>query len=206
MQVLHRRYLTLFAVAFTIAIPHIHFELPIQIELSNELFGIAFKWLWTLTLALIVFRIERRPREFLQLRGFRLGGLVEAVINLSAALLLMVPLLRMVENTTPDNGDAEPAALWIRLAGAITAGVCEEFMFRGFLIEEVGEWMRSRKMAAVIAAVAFAAGHWNQGWIAAFIGPGIIGAALTIVYFRQKSLPLCMILHSGLDVCYELLH
>jgi membrane protease YdiL (CAAX protease family) len=197
---IHRRLWAAAGIAGTVALPFVHLELPV----SGLIVEIAVKWLWTIALAAIVFRIERRPREFLQWRGFSFKGALEAFVSLLAALVLAAMLRQLIHEPPEGVGEAEPAALAMRLAGAITAGICEEFMYRGFLIEEAGEWMRSRKLAGVFATVVFAAAHWDRGWVAAMIGPGLIGTALTVTYFRQRSLPLCMVMHSLIDVCYEL--
>src|SRR5437764_13609825 len=120
MQVLYRRYLTFLALAFTVAIPFLHFELPINIDLPDEVFGIALKWIWTLVLALIVFRIERRPPKFLQFQGFSAKSAVDGFVTVAAALVLS-GIVRDLFPNLPSGGvsDVEPSALWIRLARAL---------------------------------------------------------------------------------------
>jgi membrane protease YdiL (CAAX protease family) len=215
MQVLHSRYLSvarralvLLGIAGTIALPLVHLELPPAISASPEALRLAVVWTWAAVLAIIAFGIERRSLKFFHLRGFRPYDVVEVFAAMFLALMLAAAIRSFLPSAAPvvSDDDTEPAALWIRLAVAVTAGITEEFSYRGFLIEEGGALIRNRYVAGILSTLAFAAGHSDRGWTAAFLGPGVIGAALTISYFRRKSLPLCMLMHAFLDVCYELVH
>jgi membrane protease YdiL (CAAX protease family) len=66
---------------------------------------------------------------------------------------------------------------------AATAGVFEEFIYRRFIIEELGELIRSRRLAAAVAVVFFASVHYgDRGWSLELIYPGLIGAVITVLY------------------------
>jgi membrane protease YdiL (CAAX protease family) len=83
---------------------------------------------------------------------------------------------------------------------AVSAGVCEEFVYRGFLIEELGLLIGNRRFAAVIAMLSFALIHHNGlGWSFRLIYPGLIGAVITALYLSRRNLPVCMLLHTALD-------
>jgi membrane protease YdiL (CAAX protease family) len=212
MQVLHGRYLSILrhtivlaGIAGTIALPLVHLNLPISTDLSPGALRLILVWTWTAVIALIVFGIQRRSPKFIGLRGFRAYDAVELLAALIVALVLIGLIGRFITRTPPEALDDEvEVALWIRLAIAVTAGITEEFLYRGFLIEEGGQLIGSRPVAGVVQAVAFAAGHWDQGWAWAFLSPGLFGTVLTLWYFRRRSLPLCMLLHAFFDVCYVL--
>jgi hypothetical protein len=72
-------------VAGTVAIPFVHFELPLNVP--NELARLVLLWAWTAFLAITVFVIQRRSRSFLHLRGF---GLYDAVEGFAAIFLAVV--------------------------------------------------------------------------------------------------------------------
>lgn len=81
---------------------------------------------------------------------------------------------------------------------SITAGICEETLYRGFLIwyltEIVGAWP-----GICIAAIAFGAGHSYQG-LAGFFKTTAIGLASgALLMFMQSLWPL-MALHAIVDV------
>jgi len=88
---------------------------------------------------------------------------------------------------------------WIFLC--ITVGVCEETLFRGFLLRYLHTfpWMLNLTLALLISAVIFGLGHLYQG-------PG--GAASTVVFgfmvgllfILTGSLLLPMILHAAVDL------
>ena len=54
------------------------------------------------------------------------------------------------------------AALWI--AVAITAGICEEMVFRGYLQAQFAAWTHSPVLAVLLQGVVFGVSHGYQGW------------------------------------------
>ncbi len=83
-------------------------------------------------------------------------------------------------------------------AMAVTAGVCEELAYRGFLLWYLGAWLQSWA-AVAIAGVAFGAVHLYQGRAHALrvVGLGWIACSLFIL---SGSLWPLIILHAGVDV------
>jgi uncharacterized protein len=82
---------------------------------------------------------------------------------------------------------------------AITAGISEEFMFRGLLIAAgVGLAGLPVAWSALIAAVLFAVAHLYQG--PSFILPALIGLTFTIVYVMSGSLLPGIVAHIAMDV------
>jgi uncharacterized protein len=84
------------------------------------------------------------------------------------------------------------------LALSITAGFCEEFIFRGYLIWTLRQWM-SWWPAAAISAVIFAAGHSYQG-MSGILRTGILGVMLTVVLAISGSLWPGIVLHALIDI------
>lgn len=88
------------------------------------------------------------------------------------------------------------SALFTRLS--ITAGVCEEIVFRGYLIwyfgSYVGEWQ-----AAFLAAVTFGAIHLYQGLVGV-MKTGATGLVMASLYVGTGSLLWPMILHTAVDL------
>jgi membrane protease YdiL (CAAX protease family) len=114
-----------------------------------------------------------------------------------------LPLLNQAQRQRPNKrhcfGD---------LADAIAAGVTEEFLYRGYLIEELGELLTSRTFAAVASILTFTFAHVSAGygWSIDLVYPGIYGVALTSLYLWRRNLWVCIFMHAGLDVIYTLLH
>jgi membrane protease YdiL (CAAX protease family) len=59
--------------------------------------------------------------------------------------------------------------LWILVS--LSAGICEEFVFRGYLMRQFAAWFGSWPAGLVVSAIVFGAGHAYQG----------LGPTLTIV-------------------------
>jgi membrane protease YdiL (CAAX protease family) len=83
----------------------------------------------------------------------------------------------------------------------ITAGVCEEWIFRGFLFRYFGElpWHFGLTAAFVISAVIFGANHFYQGW-RGILSTGLLGAGFGLLYLWSGSLLLPMIVHALVDL------
>ena len=101
--------------------------------------------------------------------------------------------LHMLPRTTRER------ALWIPLS--LTAGFCEELLYRGFLpaylvyvFPGVPLWL-----AIIVAAVLFGIGHIYQK-LPGVLGTGIMGLAFGFLYFFTGSLFLPMIVHALFDM------
>ena len=88
--------------------------------------------------------------------------------------------------------------MWINVA--LTAGICEEILFRGFLILYATEILGLETAGAIaVSSAIFAVGHYYQG-LPNMIRVGVVGALLAIVFVMTDSILLCIILHAALDL------
>jgi uncharacterized protein len=83
-------------------------------------------------------------------------------------------------------------------AVAITAGVCEELMFRGFLIWYLMHFT-GVVQAALLSSLSFGIGHAYQGPRYVVI-TGLLGAFLAGIYLLSGSLILSMTIHALMDL------
>src|ERR1051325_6306529 len=165
--------------------------------------------LWLLTAAgVALWMSEARawgPLGLVALHGWRLWvstGLVSApaisygrrAAKIARAKSIRVKIVnpgveRLVPHTWPE------LRLWLALS--VTAGCCEEFLFRGYLIWAfqplLGLWG-----AAVLSLVVFAAAHAYQG-AKGMVAVGTIGAVLTVVVLTFGSLWPAMVMHAIID-------
>lgn len=86
---------------------------------------------------------------------------------------------------------------WFK-ALSVTAGICEEVVFRGFMIWYLGHWMPIW-LAAIVAAIAFGLAHWYQG-VAGVLKTGITGLVMGLLYAGTGSLLWPAILHAAIDL------
>lgn len=83
----------------------------------------------------------------------------------------------------------------------ITAGVCEETLYRGFLLHYLHTfpWALNLTLALLISSVIFGLGHLYLG-IGGVIGMTISGLIFGLLFILTGSLLLPMILHAALDL------
>jgi uncharacterized protein len=87
----------------------------------------------------------------------------------------------------------------------ITAGVCEEWLYRGFLLAVVAALLPGLPTAGlvVVAAVAFGLAHAYQG-LSGVLTTGVLGGVLAAVYLQTGSLLLPVVLHAVIDLRFLL--
>jgi len=84
------------------------------------------------------------------------------------------------------------------IAVAITAGICEEALYRGYLLWYL-QSLTPRGVAIAAAIVIFGAAHAYQGVRGIFV-TGVAGAIAMAVYLLTGSLFAPIVLHAGLDL------
>lgn len=83
-------------------------------------------------------------------------------------------------------------------AVSLTAGFCEEFLWRGYLIWVLAPWL-GWWGAAAVSLVVFAISHAYQGW-RGILRTGIVGAIITLVVAIFDSLWPAIALHALVDL------
>lgn len=87
---------------------------------------------------------------------------------------------------------------WIGVS--LTAGICEEIIFRGFLFFYLQQLLASSLYAAVVLSSAiFGLSHFYQG-LSNVVRTGIVGLGLGVSYAVTGSLLVPIVLHTALDL------
>lgn len=86
--------------------------------------------------------------------------------------------------------------MWVLLS--ITAGVCEETIFRGYLQRQFEAFTRSALLGIVLSAAVFGAGHIYQGPRPAFV-IGCYGAMFSILAYWRRSIRPGIFAHAWQD-------
>jgi membrane protease YdiL (CAAX protease family) len=142
--------------------------------------------------------------------------LVEVVIALFTALMLLpvVIVARKKLKKEPRTYSAADALQsmsyflpatrterrwWVFLC--FTAGVCEEILFRGFLIQylHIFPWTLNLTLVLMIAAVIFGLQHLYQG-AAGAASTVVVGLLFSLLFLLSGSLLLPMVLHVVMDL------
>ena len=197
-------------IAFVVVFPFLNWE-PVLSRVPVP--GIMLQFATASALAAISFGINKRPLKFFHIRGVGWRDIGAALLAIPA-IIALIALVEPIANHFAESGTASELAphdiadypLGLALATAVTAGVFEEFIYRGFVLEELGELIHSRWVAAGISVVLFAVAHYvNNGWSPDLIYPALAGAVITVLYFARCNLTICMLLHAAIDSLHVLL-
>ncbi len=85
------------------------------------------------------------------------------------------------------------------LALAVTAGVCEEFLYRGFAMAALSRAGLSTWVVVLGTSVLFGLAHTYQGR-AGILGTGVLGVLFAVARVQYSSLAPAMIWHTGVDI------
>jgi uncharacterized protein len=131
--------------------------------------------------------------------AFAVGSLLQVVlVRRSAAarekILRAFQRLAFILPVTPEE------RAWFALV-SVTAGICEEILYRGFLIRYLsnGPWHAGLWIALAIASISFGLAHGYQG-LSGIIGTALLGAVMAVLFLASGSLWLPMSLHAIIDL------
>lgn len=161
-----------------------------------------------LVLMIILFW-ERLPLASVGLKIPRLadfGWMLMMIVAIFVGNGLALALGSMLTNghTTPGAGvlagvAAVPVAM--RFALAITAGICEEFLTRGYAIERLTALTGSRFFGAAIPCVLFTLGHARLYGFSVGLLPVLATAiGATALYVWRRNLVVNMVMHALIDL------
>lgn len=88
--------------------------------------------------------------------------------------------------------------LYSLLLVAPTAALCEEFLYRGYLLAQLGQWFHSVPWAWGVSSAAFGLAHAYQGW-SGMLRAAALGALLAFPVVRLGSLYPSMLAHGLID-------
>lgn len=177
---------------------------------------IGTKWLWVAVIGVILLlgsvspaNLGARPPDDWTYTLLLVG---EIVILLPIALVVIVwrikktrrpglaRLLSGVRDLLPHT--PQESRLWLLLS--VSAGICEEIVFRGFLpwyllsLNHFSDLQVSLLTAVILSSLLFGFAHLYQGW-KGVLATGLIGAFLAYLYVITGSLILPIILHILVD-------
>jgi membrane protease YdiL (CAAX protease family) len=78
-----------------------------------------------------------------------------------------------------------------------TAGICEELLYRGYLLWYLGHWMGMPAVA--VSSLLFGIGHSYQGW-KGVLTTTLVGVVMAFIYLGAGSLWPAMVLHALIDI------
>ena len=179
------------------------------------LYRIWIGWSWGLTLAVAALWLVYK-RSIPQLGfGFETGrdfwiGLAITVVVCGLAIIQAIGLRRDPEKLRAAARQLRPAQAmiprtsqeaWEFSALSITAGICEEILYRGYLMVYITSTIAIESMwpAALLSSLAFGLGHAYQG-PRGVLKTGLFGLAMAGLYLLTGSIWLLIVLHAVIDL------
>lgn len=166
-------------------------------------------WEW-LAFGYIYWGVRRHGKRFADVAGPRWGSaknfFMDVVLALGAWVVSLI-VLGAVSKLLHAAGSVE-AARQIAPRGvledltyvalAVTAGICEETMFRGYLQRQFVAWFQNGSVGVVLSAILFGAGHVYQGWRSAAV-IAVFGLIFGILAEARQNIRPGIIMHAWHD-------
>jgi membrane protease YdiL (CAAX protease family) len=166
-------------------------------------------WEW-LVVGYIYWGLRRHGKSFQNIAGKSWKSASEFFLDIGIAFAFWIGaiiILSIVSRLVHATGMAEAARLlapqdwlesivWVGLA--VTAGICEETIFRGYLQRQFVAWTGSAAVGVVLSAALFGLGHVYQGAKATIV-IGVYGLMFGILAEVRQNLRPGIITHAWHD-------
>lgn len=205
-----------FAVVLLVAYPIADYVVTSRLKRSAQSNKRFYAWVlgceWLLTIAAV--GLLRRHGLALSDIGQAIGRRIVTIGFLGVGLILVAifaaynrkrilklsperlsKVLRRVGPLVPEPGVER--AIWILVA--VTAGFCEEFLYRGWLWRFFSDLTGHLSIAVLLSAVAFGFAHAYQGR-SGIISTGIVGLLFSVPVLLANSLVPVQVIHAGIDL------
>jgi uncharacterized protein len=161
-------------------------------------------WFWLLLIWLYIHYIERKPffllKEEKHPAWFYFSAVTVLMVTFFAVNYIPALFSRMQMSLADTHVQAEMMAYqherpFLLLITAVTAGIVEESIFRGYMLPRLHSLLNKQWAAVLIGAVLYAALHYTYGsWLNMLI-PFLIGIVFGFFYLKYRSLTILVIAH-----------
>ncbi|GAB3669069.1 CPBP family intramembrane glutamic endopeptidase [Halopiger thermotolerans] len=174
-----------------VALPALAFAAS-ALELSQPV-SLALQWLVAIAVVAVTVGVEGRSPSSI---GFRrpawidLGYLVAAAAGALAIFIATGPLVAALGLPVESGagGIAELPSLPVALAAAVTAGVVEEILYRGYAIERLLEYSGSPLVAGGLTWLVFTLAHAVAWPLGNLLQVAAVTAIFVVVYLSRRTL------------------
>jgi len=175
-------------------------------------YGVTIAWEWALA-GIAWWGLRLGKTSMREVLGERRRGAQEFFLDLAIAsafwifsmmaLAVLAIFLRLLHLESPQKqiaalapSSAAEASLWIALS--VSAGVCEEFVFRGYLQRQFACASGRPQVGVLLSSICFGAAHGYEG-LAGMLLIAAYGALFSALAIRRRSLRAGMIAHAWHD-------
>ena len=180
----------------------------IQMNYYDKLFYSRFIY-WGIVVVLLfyTFKIERQSLLLWKEENNNIGFFLLSVFllylsSIGAAFVSAIPVLL---------GEHENNAMMKKIVAAITghqamifflaltAGVTEELIFRGYLLTRLSQWFKNEVAAVIVSSLLFAGLHYKYGSLRELIFTFLIGMIFSIYYIKYRNIKAIIVTHFLID-------
>ena len=180
----------------------------IQMNYYDKLFYSRFIY-WGIVVVLLfyAFKIERQSLLLWKEENNTIGFFLLSVFllylsSIGAAFVSAIPVLL---------GEHENNAMMKKIIAvitghqaiifflALTAGVTEELIFRGYLLTRLSQWFKNEVAAVIVSSLLFAALHYKYGSLRELIFTFLIAVIFSIYYIKYRNIKAIIVTHFLID-------
>ena len=179
-----------------------------QMTYYDKLFHSRFLY-WGTAVVLLFYslKIEHQPlllwKEENNTIGFiLLSVLVLYLLSITASIVSAIPMLfgerennAMMKKVIATVTGHQAMIFFI----ALTAGVTEELIFRGYVLTRLLQWFKNNAAAVIVSSLLFAALHYKYGSIRELIFTFLIGVLFSIYYIKYRNIKAIIVTHFLID-------
>jgi membrane protease YdiL (CAAX protease family) len=209
---LHSTSAWIFTFALAVVFPILDYVLYRRLKTTIQIYIWNILALWFLTACCVW--TSRMSRLALSDLGERPGNVFRTLVvsGIVVAIVLLLSGIQKAQKKKASPEQLEKAlagvkrllpknsterAIWVVVS--ITAGLCEEVLYRGWLLILFGAALGSVWLGLLISSILFGIAHAYQGRNAIF-GTGVLGAIFGIVFIVSGSLIPGQLLHTAMDL------
>jgi len=180
----------------------------LQMAYYDRLFYSRFIY-WGIVVVLLfyTFKIERQSLLLWKEENNNIGFFLLSVFllylsSIGAAFVSAIPVL-----LGEHENDAMMKKIIAAITGhqamifflALTAGVTEELIFRGYLLTRLSQWFKNEVAAVIVSSLLFAALHYKYGSLRELIFTFFIGVIFCIYYTKYRNIKAIIVTHFLID-------
>ena len=166
-------------------------------------FPVAIATEWVLVIIVLAI-ITLGERQKLTSIGFRKTSAADLMLGFAGFVIgvltfgVTAPLMKALglSSTTEGIGHLLKVSISWRIAFALTAGITEEILFRGYAIERLYSLTGRLVLSAAVSFVAFSSINLLFMGIGGGIQIAVWSVLITGLYVWRRNLPACMVMHT----------
>jgi len=167
-----------------------------------------FYWGTTLFLLLYAWQLERQPMLIIKeskptIGFFLLSILVLYLLYIAAAIVSALPMLFGVHDdkaVIKMISSVLKGHFWFTVFVALTAGVTEEFIFRGYVLTRLIQIWKNPVIAIIVSSLLFSALHYRYHSLHELIFAFFIGVIFSVYYLKYQNIKAIMLVHFLIDI------